>query len=282
MNRFFKALNFRVIYLASQSEKMVQFTDALTKQELEKKNKQISKGRAWRADELRLKSTEDLHKLWFFQSFYSIRYVLLMEKNLLLSDGIMNLHLIGSIGRQGKLISVKKSMGRLLTIIGEREKVKKDYLKHLEDEYVKQKTEEYYKDLENNQQIVPPQITPNLLRAKIRDLKKGKDDISYIEEAVKIQQKKDNFKQYLKQQYNYAKKEVIPQNQDLKQGQTEEDVIRQFKSTVHQQILQAIKIPQEEVLRKHNNSQFHKREKSKGMLKRILKRIRFIGIENCI
>ena len=36
-------------------------------------------------------------------------------------------------------------MGRLLTIIGEREKVKKDYLKHLEDEYVKQKTEEYYK-----------------------------------------------------------------------------------------------------------------------------------------
>ena len=39
MNRFFKALNFRVIYLASQSEKMVQFTDALTKQELEKKNK---------------------------------------------------------------------------------------------------------------------------------------------------------------------------------------------------------------------------------------------------
>ena len=43
-------------------------------------------------------------------------------------------------------------MGRLLTIIGEREKVKKDYWKHLEDEYVKSKIEEYKKvcDLINN------------------------------------------------------------------------------------------------------------------------------------
>lgn len=54
-----------------------------------------------------------------------------------------------------------------------------------------------------------PEITPNLLRAKVRDLKKGKDNVSYIEEALRLKLKKENFKQYLKEKYDYKTKRVV-------------------------------------------------------------------------
>lgn len=62
----------------------------------------------------------------------------------------------------------------------------------------------------SNSTIVVPEITPNLLRAKLRDLKKGKDDLSYIEVAAGMEDSKLKFKEYLNKKYDYRNKKVVP------------------------------------------------------------------------
>ena len=65
-------------------------------------------GRAWEAKELRLKSFEDLHKLW---------YVLLKEKNVLVSER----HRFNSRGllmpQKQRIKKVKQSMARIKTVL---------------------------------------------------------------------------------------------------------------------------------------------------------------------
>eukprot|EP01134_Creolimax_fragrantissima_P004245 CFRG4245T1 len=74
-------------------------------------------GRAWEASELRNKSYEDLHKLW---------YVLLKERNLLMTM----MHDARSNGRSfpspKRLKQVKLSMNRIKVVCGERERAVKD------------------------------------------------------------------------------------------------------------------------------------------------------------
>ncbi len=93
----------------------------------------LQTGRPWRAEELRLKSHDDLHKLW---------YVLLKEKNKLKSDWLVSQQLAQVFYGYSDLVKVRTSMARLLTIVNERKKLRNEYRRHLEDEYISLKKSE--------------------------------------------------------------------------------------------------------------------------------------------
>lgn len=88
-------------------------------------------GRAWRTNELRLKSYDDLHRLWF---------VLLRERNVLLTEKEWcrsnNRHWLRG---ESNLYKVKRSMARLKGVVGERIRV------HKAREMLKAHTEEISK-----------------------------------------------------------------------------------------------------------------------------------------
>ena len=79
----------------------------------------IAVGRSWKASELRLKSFEDLHKLWFL--LIKERNMLLTEKNLARQNG----EIMKGFSRFKK---VKVSMARLKTVINERSREHKKKL----------------------------------------------------------------------------------------------------------------------------------------------------------
>ena len=85
-------------------------------------------GKAWSPGLLRLKSNEDLHKLW---------YVLLKEKNLILADKqLLRQHRMPLDFKQ-KLLKVRQSMARLLTVVRERDIEAEKYWDSLLEEYLK-------------------------------------------------------------------------------------------------------------------------------------------------
>lgn len=74
-------------------------------------------GRSWRASELRLKSYEDLHKLWF---------ILLRERNTLLTEKAWcKTNFRHWKGGKEKLWKLKKSMARIQCVVGERKRAYK-------------------------------------------------------------------------------------------------------------------------------------------------------------
>lgn len=95
--------------------------------------KRTDAGRAWKAEELRLKSHDDLHKLW---------YIFLQEKNKLKSDLLTCVQMGQVFYGYDNLFKTRKSMARLLTVVNERKKLRNEYRKHLEDRYISIKKKE--------------------------------------------------------------------------------------------------------------------------------------------
>ena len=68
-------------------------------------------GRSWKASELRLKSFEDLHKLWF---------VLVKERNMLETERDVAKRRGVQMNNPARLRKVRVSMARLKTVLNER------------------------------------------------------------------------------------------------------------------------------------------------------------------
>eukprot|EP00163_Fabomonas_tropica_P027997 TRINITY_DN5574_c0_g1_i1.p1 TRINITY_DN5574_c0_g1~~TRINITY_DN5574_c0_g1_i1.p1 ORF type:complete len:292 (+),score=57.71 TRINITY_DN5574_c0_g1_i1:533-1408(+) len=77
-------------------------------------------GRSWRAKELRLKSFEDLHRLW---------HILLIERNMLETEKFNQRRLTAQRRGNFRLRKVRKSMARIKVVLGERQRAYQQYLR---------------------------------------------------------------------------------------------------------------------------------------------------------
>ncbi len=127
---YFKAMNRRItVTIPKQAAGGI--TDLYEFTNYKADNRQYGQsGRAWRAEELRLKSHSDLHKLW---------YVCLKEKNKLKSDFLACKQLSQGFYGYDDLMKVRSTMNRLLTVVNERKKLRGEYRKVLEDQYIAMK-----------------------------------------------------------------------------------------------------------------------------------------------
>lgn len=120
--------------------------------ELKKKDEQgnestelkLDIGRAWKTNELRLKSSQDLEKLWF---------VFQREINRIRSDGFYGRRNLGA-KNSSNMKKVRTSMAKLQGVLNERENIRKLYRQFLEDEYIKSQGQPIKEELKGKFSII--------------------------------------------------------------------------------------------------------------------------------
>eukprot|EP00826_Nyctotherus_ovalis_P020354 TRINITY_DN16389_c0_g1_i2.p2 TRINITY_DN16389_c0_g1~~TRINITY_DN16389_c0_g1_i2.p2 ORF type:complete len:263 (-),score=82.02 TRINITY_DN16389_c0_g1_i2:134-922(-) len=164
-------------------------------------NSKMTFGRPWKAEELRLKSFDDLHKLW---------YVLLKEKLALKADELYSKRVGNRFTGRNNVVKVKVSMARLLTVVNERKILLNEFRKLLEDQYIYEA-----KKLEPPKLPAPERQTPkpmrkrrksvgekNMLEEDLSELAKQsvltEKDIELIKDAGEEVSQKTLLKKYVK------------------------------------------------------------------------------------
>eukprot|EP01015_Nassula_variabilis_P022380 TRINITY_DN4104_c0_g2_i15.p2 TRINITY_DN4104_c0_g2~~TRINITY_DN4104_c0_g2_i15.p2 ORF type:complete len:203 (-),score=69.94 TRINITY_DN4104_c0_g2_i15:30-638(-) len=171
---------------------------------------------------------------------YKRQYVLLKERNAIRSDNTLKRKMFGKRGPQPKLSKIKVTMARLLTIVGERSRIREEYRKTLEDQYVEQKRREYESQLEldkqkKEQEPYIPKISMNLLRAKWKALRSGVDNLQYLKDAIHKDLEKQALLKDLNDRYDYQNKKVVSKDTEVS-PEEEAKVIREFDSGILEQL----------------------------------------------
>ena len=111
------------------------------------------------------------------------------------------------------------------------------------------------KELKNADSEIP-EITHYLMRRKYEDLKRGKDDLSYIEDAIRNKQKHAQLLNHLREKYDYKKKKVVypyqVSKEEFEELKKDENVLTGFESQIEEQIREGRrKVDKFELLRLH-------------------------------
>lgn len=136
--------------------------------------KNLQVGRSWKTNELRIKSSEDLHKLY---------HVLLREKNAALADQALLQRKSQEEVKSRRVEKVQKSMTRLLAIVSERKKLRENYRLSLERDYIMQMKSKLEQEKKKREEKAEenPKFSFALLRSKLECLRIGIDNIDYID-----------------------------------------------------------------------------------------------------